>query len=75
MNDLICEMVSNARAEAGNRFPRLPDAAETPGQRLLEQAHGTPRSFAVRCVAAIGEISVDEAEHAVETYYQSWRDS
>lgn len=73
MNALIRDTVTNARAEAGNRFSHLPDAAETPGQQLLAQAHGTPRSFAARCVAAIGEISVDEAEQAVESYYQSRR--
>lgn len=65
--------IKRARAAVSPSFRGLPDKATTPGQKELEKKHGSPRNFAERCVAAIGEISVDEANRAVEAYYETWQ--
>lgn len=39
----------------------------------LRQRHGTPETFERSVRAAIGEISVDEAEAAIDAYRTTWR--
>jgi hypothetical protein len=38
----------------------------------MTERHGTPAAFARAVRAAIGEISIDEAEVAVRRYYDDW---
>lgn len=44
----------------------------TRGQRSLKQAHGTPDAFANAVWRAVGEISVDEANAAINKYRAEW---
>jgi hypothetical protein len=41
----------------------------------LRLAHGTPAEFARAVWAAIGEISVAEAQAAIAKYEQEWREA
>ena len=38
----------------------------------LRQRHGTPSEFRVAVLAAIGEISLTEAENAIRLYEREW---
>jgi hypothetical protein len=43
-------------------------------QEELRQAHGTPVEFAQAVFKAVGgEISIDEAEAAIDEYREEWR--
>ncbi|WP_423176256.1 MULTISPECIES: hypothetical protein [unclassified Stenotrophomonas maltophilia group] len=44
----------------------------TRGQRALKEAHGTPEAFASAVWRAVGEISVDEAQTAINKYQAEW---
>jgi len=44
----------------------------TRGQRALKEAHGTPEAFASAVWRAVGEISVDEAQTAINQYQAEW---
>ena len=37
-----------------------------------QRAHGTPQEFRRAVIAAIGEISVDEANAAIDRYEREW---
>jgi len=50
----------------------LPDKAISTGQRRLQKKHGTPLKFAHVCAEALGEVSVDEANDAIEKYRREW---
>lgn len=49
--------------------------AKTEAQRVLMAKHGSPFDFAKACAAAVGEISVDEAEAAIEKYLKEWKEA
>ena len=51
---------------------KLPNEANTDGQRALINKHGSPRVFALAIIAAIGEISVADAQAAVNRYLEEW---
>lgn len=44
-------------------------------QRELEEAHGTPKEFAMALWNALGEISVDEAHAAIQKYEAEWHEA
>ncbi|MFK3845326.1 hypothetical protein [Stenotrophomonas sp. NPDC078853] len=44
----------------------------TAGQRRLKAAHGDPEAFANAVWRAVGEISVDEANAAINKYRAEW---
>lgn len=50
----------------------LPIIATTAAQRKLVEKHGSPRRFARSCYRALGEISVFEADNAIEKYRREW---
>ena len=50
----------------------MPSKARTPGQRKLQRKHGSPKSFAKACIRALGEISLAEAEAAINKYHEEW---
>jgi predicted MarR family transcription regulator len=50
----------------------MPDKAVSEKQFALLDKHGTPKDFALGCIAAIGEISILEAQQAAEKYKREW---
>ena len=62
-----------AQASFAGIIVAMPNVAATDGQRALEAKHGTPRQFAQAVVNAIGEISSDEADAAIQKYLDEWR--
>lgn len=44
----------------------------TTAQQQLEKKHGTPEQFSCAVMNAIGEISMGEAEQAIEKYNAEW---
>lgn len=38
----------------------------------LAAKHGTPKEFAKACLAALGEISYEEAQAAISDYEEEW---
>jgi hypothetical protein len=41
-------------------------------RETLRRRHGTPKEFAAAVYAALGEISVDEANIAIRKYQDEW---
>lgn len=69
---IIRTMVRVAR-EKGQEWARsYPDKPKTKKQRQLAKEKGTPAEFADKCLAALGEISWDEAQAAVDRYLKEW---
>jgi len=47
----------------------------TDKQQRLKKKHGTPREFSKGVYAALGEVSLFEAQRAIAKYEQEWRDA
>ena len=69
----IRHMVQATRSQCWNMTKGLPKWPATQGQIKLHQKHGTPTEFAEACVDAIGEISVQEAQKAIDKYLAEWK--
>jgi hypothetical protein len=65
-------MIEETRASLEPLIMEQPDKAKNPHQKKLQKQHGTPREFARACVAAIGDISVDEAKVGIARYLKIW---
>lgn len=60
-------------AQGDEKFTRATIRFMTSTQRRLAKKHGTPADFAVAVYQCVpGEISMDEARDAVESYNQEW---
>lgn len=66
------EMIEQSRKDLEPLVMEQSDEAKTDRQKRLQLKHGTPRDFARKTVAAIGEISIDEAEVAIALYRKLW---
>ena len=53
-------------------FEELSDGEERLTRAELKAKHGTPEEFRNACVRALGEISRDEMDAAVEKYQREW---
>lgn len=53
----------------------LPSKPSNKAQRNLAKKHGTPREFAEAVLAALGEISVSEADAAIARYLTQWNEA
>ena len=68
----IRRMVQTAKDGMGALMMSMPSLPTTRGQRRLLRKHGSPKAFARGCIAALGEISVDEATAAILKYRYEW---
>jgi hypothetical protein len=68
----IAELVKQTRRDAAWIAEGMPNHPRTDGQIRLMDKHGTPKTFAEGCIAAIGEISILEAQQAAEKYKREW---
>ena len=68
----IAAMVRETQDANRDVLDTLPNKANTPAQRALQEKHGTPREFAEACINAIGEISALEANVAIRKYRDEW---
>ncbi len=73
MKHELREDVISSRREFSRRYWNLPMRSKNAAQKALLAKHGTPFDFAKACAAAIGEISVEEAEKAVAKYLKEWK--
>jgi hypothetical protein len=71
-NEEIQAMIQATRDDNGDVIAELPHDATNPAQEALKAKHGSPRSFAQKCVNAIGEISCLEAHAAIAKYRAEW---
>lgn len=68
----IQKAIKEAKDQHSDIVDSMPDKAASYKQRLLQREHGTPKEFATAVVAAIGEISVLEAQLAIRKYRDEW---
>lgn len=64
--------LEQSRTNMGDLMRRMPSLPKTKGQRRLLRKHGSPKAFARGCIAALGEISVEEATVAILKYRDEW---
>lgn len=68
----LIAIVKQTRKEFCEIYREIPQQHRNEGQRLLMKKHGSPYQFAKAVSEVIGEISVDEAQMAVEKYLMEW---
>lgn len=68
----IADAVKETQADAKWIYKKMPRYAGNEAQIKLMKKHGSPYTFGKGCVAAIGEISILEAQQATEKYFREW---